>query len=173
MTINKIHIIGAPGSGKSFLARRINQTCQHPHLDLDDIFWDKNIPNYTTKASIENRTADLENFLQNEKYIIEGVYYDWTQHSFDNADTIIYLDTDVYKRTYRIAKRYIKRKLGIEKGKSETIKSVFKLAKWNWTYDKKHIPQMKKALANRPNVITFKNSDKAYEYIMKNTREID
>ncbi len=36
----KIHIIGAPGSGKSFLAGNLSKQFDIPHYDLDDLQWD-------------------------------------------------------------------------------------------------------------------------------------
>ena len=36
----KIHIIGAPGSGKSFLADNLSKQFDIPHYDLDDLQWD-------------------------------------------------------------------------------------------------------------------------------------
>mgnify|MGYP004583180907 FL=1 len=36
----KIHIIGTPGSGKSFLADNLSKQFDIPHYDLDDLQWD-------------------------------------------------------------------------------------------------------------------------------------
>ena len=35
----KIHIVGGPGSGKSFLAKKLSRELGIPHYDLDDIQW--------------------------------------------------------------------------------------------------------------------------------------
>ena len=37
----KIHIIGGPGSGKTWLADRLSAEFNVPAFDLDDIFWDR------------------------------------------------------------------------------------------------------------------------------------
>lgn len=38
--IMKIHIIGGPGSGKTFLAEKLSKELGISHLDLDDLQWD-------------------------------------------------------------------------------------------------------------------------------------
>ena len=70
----KIHIIGGPGSGKSYIAKIVSEKLAIPHLDLDDIFWDKS-PGYGNKADEETRNAELEHFLAQPTWIVEGVYY--------------------------------------------------------------------------------------------------
>ena len=36
----KIHIVGGPGSGKSFLAEKHSTQYGIPHYDLDELQWD-------------------------------------------------------------------------------------------------------------------------------------
>lgn len=38
-----IHIVGGPGSGKSYLAARLSKELETDHYGLDDIFWDHRI----------------------------------------------------------------------------------------------------------------------------------
>ena len=58
----------------------------------------------------------------NEEWIIEGIYYGWVQQSFDEADKIYVLDMPGYLYKSRIIIRFVKRKLGIEKGKKDIQK---------------------------------------------------
>ena len=73
----KIHIIGGPGSGKTFLADKLSRQYGIPHYDLDDLQWDNAANDYGTKRDPQERAALLDQILQNDDWIIEGVYYAW------------------------------------------------------------------------------------------------
>ena len=135
----KIHIIGCSGSGKTYLAKALSKKYNIPHFDLDDIQWDNNAQTYGTKMPIEKRDALLRERLLNNDWIIEGVYYAWVQQSFDEADIIYVLDMPRYLYKSRIIIRSIKRKFGIQKGKRETLKSVYNLLKWTETFHNKNL----------------------------------
>ncbi|MBQ9941363.1 MAG: DNA topology modulation protein FlaR, partial [Clostridia bacterium] len=62
---------------------------------------------------------------------------------------IIYvLDMPEYLYKWRIILRFIKRKVGIEKGKKETLKSVTNLLKWTDTFQNKNLKEIKNILEN-------------------------
>ena len=84
----KIHIIGCSGSGKTYLAGALSEKYNIPHFDLDDIQWDNNADGYGVKMPVEKRTELLNNILDNENWIIEGVYYAWVGKCFEDADKI-------------------------------------------------------------------------------------
>ncbi len=142
----KIHIIGGSGSGKSYLAEILSKKHNIPHYDLDDLQWDNNSETYGTKRSPEERKELLENILQKDVWIIEGVYYAWCQQCFEDADKIYLLKVPRYKYRYRIIRRFIRRKLGIEKGKKETFKSLHDLLKWADKYQKENMIEIKEIL---------------------------
>lgn len=142
----KIHIIGCSGSGKTYLAKALSRKYNIPHFDLDDIQWDNNAQEYGVKMPPERRNALLREILGNSEWIIEGVYYKWVQQSFDEADMIYVLDMPRYLYTTRIIIRSVKRKLGIQKGKKETLKSVCDLLKWTETFQHKNLQEIKKIL---------------------------
>lgn len=73
----KIHIIGCSGSGKTYLAQALSKKYNIPHFDLDDIQWDNRSGGYGTKTPVEKRTELLNHILENDNWIIEGVYYAW------------------------------------------------------------------------------------------------
>lgn len=141
----KVHIIGGSGSGKSFLAERLSKEYGIPHYDLDDIQWD-DTSSYGVKRNPEERRILLEKILENEDWIIEGVYYAWCQQCFEEADKIYLLNVPRYKYRFRIIHRFIRRKLGIEKGKKETFKSVLALLKWADKYQKENMIEIRKIL---------------------------
>lgn len=90
-----------------------------PRFDLDDIQWDNSAGGYGIKMPLEKRDRLLCDILQNDNWIIEGVYYSWVEKSFEEADRIYVLDMPKYLYKFRIIKRSLKRKLGFEKGKKK------------------------------------------------------
>ena len=142
----KIHIIGCSGSGKTYLATALSKKYNIPHFDLDDIQWDNNAQGYGVKMPVEKRNVLLQEILANDEWIIEGVYYAWVQQSFEDADKIYVLDVPKYLYTSRIIMRSIKRKIGIQKGKKETLKSVYNLLKWTEIFQNKNLQEIKSIL---------------------------
>ncbi len=162
----KIHIIGCSGSGKTYFAEKLSEKYSIPHFDLDNIQWDNTADGYGVKMPIDKRTALLKDILQNESWIIEGVYYAWVLDCFRDADIIYLLDTPKYIYTLRIIRRFIKRKLGFEKGKKETIKSVYNLLKWTETWQKQNLPEIKKILNGYEHkTIVLKRKKEIYKII--------
>lgn len=143
----KIHIIGGSGSGKTFLAEKLSKEHNLPHYDLDDIMWDNQSDTYGMKRDMEKRKKLLDEILQNDDWIIEGVYYKWCKQCFTDADKIYLLNVPRYKYRYRIIRRFIRRKLGIERGKKETFKTLSNLLKWADEYQEKDMVEIRKILA--------------------------
>ena len=163
----KIHIIGCSGSGKTYLAKALSEKYNIPHYDLDDIQWDNTADCYGVKMPVEKRTELLNIILENEDWIIEGVYYAWVGDCFRDADKIYVLDISKRVYTYRIIKRVIKRKLGLEKGKKETLKSVYNLLKWTDTFQNKSMPEIRKILAEYPSKTVWLRNKRDVANILK------
>lgn len=163
----KIHIIGCSGSGKTYLANVLSKKYRIPHFDLDDIQWDNNAQGYGVKMSPEKRNALLQEILCNEEWIIEGVYYAWVQQSFDKADIIYVLDMPEYIYKTRIIIRFIKRKLGIQKGKKETLKSVYNLLKWTDTFQNKNLKEIKSILEKYDRKVIWISNKKDIQKIIQ------
>ena len=163
----KIHIIGCSGSGKTYLANALAKKYNIPHFDLDDIQWDNNAEGYGTKRPLEERNALLQEILNNNEWVIEGVYYAWVQQSFDEADKIYVLDMPRYLYKSRIIMRSIKRKLGIQQGKRETLKSVYNLLKWTDTFQNKNLKEIKTILDKYESKVIWLSSKKDVKEIIK------
>lgn len=163
----KIHIIGCSGSGKTYLAKALAKKYNIPHFDLDDIQWDNNAQGYGVKMPPEKRNALLQEILSNSEWVIEGVYYKWIQQSFDEADIIYVLDMPKYLYKNRIIIRSIKRKLGIQRGKKETLKSVYHLLKWTETFQNKNLKEIKNILDKYGDKVIWLSSKKDVQKIIK------
>lgn len=63
--------------------------------------------------------------------------------------------------------RSVKRKLGILKGKKETLKSVWNLLKWTETFQNKNMKEIKRILDRYGDKVIWLSSKKDVEKIIK------
>jgi len=162
----KIHIIGCSGSGKTYLAKALSKKYNIPHFDLDDIQWDNESNGYGKKMPVEKRNCLLQQILANNSWIIEGVYYAWVLESFEKADIIYVLDIPKYIYKYRIIIRFLKRKLGIEKGKKETLKSLYNLLKWTDSFQNRNLKEIKEIFQKYENKVIWLSSVREIDRII-------
>lgn len=106
---NKIHILGGPGSGKSYFADKLSEKLDIPHTDLDTLFWDDD---FSTRVPAEEREKILRHITGTDKWIVEGAYSsDWVKPSFEAADVILKLDTERSLQIVRLLRRLGRRAL--------------------------------------------------------------
>lgn len=163
----KIHIVGCSGAGKTYFADRLSEKYNIPHFDLDNLYWDNSADRYGVKRQAEERENLLLEVLRNENYIIEGVYYKWLNESFERADIIYVLDIPEATCRFRIVKRFVKRKLGIEKGKKETLKSLWGLLKWLRKYRNTDMPKIREILAARSDKVRYIHDSREMKYCLQ------
>jgi hypothetical protein len=70
--LQRIHIIGGPGSGKSYAARQLSRLLGIPAYDLDELFWDRAAPRYGVRATVAERDTRLVAITQEVTWVIEG-----------------------------------------------------------------------------------------------------
>ena len=164
----KIHIIGCSGTGKTYFAKALSKKYNIPHFDLDDIQWDNNSDGYGVKMPIDKRDELLKQILNKDAWIIEGVYYAWVLESFEQADIIYVLDMPKYLYKSRIIIRFLKRKVGIEKGKKETLKSLYNLLKWTNKYQDKNLKEITRILKQYESKVVWISDSKEIDRIIEN-----
>jgi len=154
----RIHIIGGPGSGKTYAAQHLSRRLGVRAYNLDDLFWDRSRDTYGVRASETDRDASLMAIVQESGWIIEGAYYSWVEPSFQRADFIFVLRPHVYLRDYRILARFIRRKLGTLQTKRETLRDLYRLLVWNHGYDLDNLEKAMECIGAFQNKITVYNS---------------
>ena len=163
----KIHIIGCSGTGKTYLAKKLSNKYNILHYDLDNIYWDNSSQKYGIKTEIEKRDKLLLNILEKDDWIIEGSYYKWLEQSFKDANIIYVLDLPKHIYKFRIIKRFIQRKLKLETGKKEILKSLLELLKWTDKFQNEDMKEIIKILKKYKEKVYFIKDKKGIKEILK------
>ena len=128
----KVLIIGIVASGKSTLSKRLSSMYNIDRYEIDEVVYDTS----NNKRSIEEQEKIFKKINKNKDWIIEGVLRKHLDYLLEWSDKIIILDIPIRVRKYRIIKRYIKQKLGIEKsGYKPSINMVKNMFKWTKEFD--------------------------------------
>ncbi len=163
----RIHIVGAPGSGKSFLAARLSERFDIPVFELDEIFWRRRGDGSVLKTSDDELKRDLSEVLRRETWIVEGVYCKLIRPSFLSADVVIALVPPVWRRHWFIIKRFIKRKLRpLTHGNSGGFALLCRVIWYNHHYDRCQQPRVR-ALISKMNIHAqeCRRADDAFTYL--------
>tara|TARA_R110000868_G_scaffold138329_1_gene352336 strand:- start:52010 stop:52573 length:564 start_codon:yes stop_codon:yes gene_type:complete len=163
----KFHIIGAPGSGKTYLAKKLSEISNAPVLELDQIHWNNDAEDYNTKAPEHERDAKLKEFVSGEGWIVEGIYYKWTDVSFAEADMIIIIVPSSFTRNLRIIKRYILAKFGKGNSNENSLKDLYTLIRWGNSYLHDKLPKIDKLTAKYEDKRVYINSADDFLKILK------
>lgn len=86
--MNKVIVIGCPGSGKSTFSRALHQKTQIPLFHLDMLYWNKD-KTTAEKAVFLHR---LKNVLDKDEWIIDGNYASTMEMRIKECDTVFFLD---------------------------------------------------------------------------------
>ncbi len=168
MTVKKIHIIGSVGSGKSTLARKLSAKLQIPYYELDNVVWERRLEG-DIKRMPRVRDTLFGKIVSSDCWIIEGVHsHPWVSQSLRQAELIIYLDTGLWKRNYRILKRFVVQKLGFEQGNyKQSFNMLRKMYKWNYDFEKNEKPEILKQLKPFSDKLVFlkDNTDLRHEML--------
>jgi adenylate kinase family enzyme len=90
---NRIHILGAPGSGVTTLGKQLSQQLGYALFDVDDYYWftDDPLP-YRRKRNPDHRRKLLEHDLdQSDRWILSGALCGWGDVFIPRFDLVVYL----------------------------------------------------------------------------------
>lgn len=86
--MEKVIVIGCPGSGKSTFARNLQKRVGLPLTHLDMLFWNGD----KTTVSREEFDKRLDTVLKSQKWIIDGNYSRTLELRLQSCDTVFFLD---------------------------------------------------------------------------------
>ena len=123
----RIYIIGPSGSGKTTLGKLFCEKLNIPHTSLDDIAYPDQI-----ERPMDERLKHVAKLADQDKWLTEGIYVDWTKKLLERADLIIWLDLPYFTTLLRVVKRFFVHKIrGDEKyGIKNTLKFIWNLRKY-------------------------------------------
>jgi len=98
----RIAVIGCPGSGKSTLARQLAEKTGHPLIHLDYHHWQ---PGWVPVPKDEFLAMQRE-WVQGERWIIDGNYKGSLEIRFAAADLVICLDLPRLLCAWRVIRRH-------------------------------------------------------------------
>jgi len=161
----RIHIIGSIGSGKTTLAKTLSNQLNIPYYELDNVVW-KRFDSGDNKRTEQERNEYLSSIVTTENWIIEGVHHKWVTPCFKSADLILFLDTNFSTRRFRIIKRFLMQKIGIEKANYKPTLEVLKiLYNYNTVFEHKSKPEIFDMLIPYNNkLVILKNNDEVKNY---------
>lgn len=131
--VKKILIIGIVASGKTTLAKRLSKKINTPWYELDTIVHQQT-PKGRYKRTAEEQIEVVKEIDTKGAWIFEGTDRESYQCLYQMADIIIFLDTPLWKRRFRILIRFLKQKLGTEKCHYKPDFSMLKMM-YIWTQD--------------------------------------
>ncbi len=106
--MNKIIVVGATGSGKSTLCKKLSAKLNYPYIQLDLLFWK---PNWQSSTD-EEFFPKIENVIkENNQWVLDGNYSRTMKITWPMADTVIWIDYPFWVVFYQNFTRAIKRSI--------------------------------------------------------------
>lgn len=134
----KIWIIGAVASGKSTLARVFSEYMKINHYELDNLVHIRK-PTGDIRRSDFERDEIFNKIINNDSWIIEGVYRECFYNGLEHSDGILIMDTPSKIRKRRIIFRWLKQLFKLEYSNYRpTIKMLRNMYRWSDGYDKSY-----------------------------------
>lgn len=107
MKQNRIHILGAAGSGTSTLGAALSEVLPHKYLDTDDYFW---INKFTEQRNVADRRKMLgEDLVSYGQWILSGAVCGWGDQFKNTIDLVIFLAIPPDIRLQRLQAREFER----------------------------------------------------------------
>ncbi len=170
MSREKILIIGIVASGKTTLARQLSGQTGISWHELDNIVH-RRMEEGSSKRTPEEQMELIRQIDREGSWIMEGVDRSSYAELYEMADTVIFLDPPLWKRKYRIVRRFVKQRLGLEPAHYKPDLHMLK-AMFQWTHDFEHDrPHFEaKLLTYRHKVFTMRDGGAVKRYVSGGNR---
>ncbi|MBQ3519190.1 MAG: adenylate kinase [Clostridia bacterium] len=158
--MNKVIVIGCPGSGKSTFSRALHALTSLPLYHLDLLKWNSDKTTVSKEVFLER----LQNVLVLDKWIIDGNYGSTIELRMKECDTVFFLDYPVEVCIDGIRQRQGKQRSDMPWIETEDDAEFPEFIR---NYNSQSRPKVLELLNNYPqkDVFIFKNRKEADEYL--------
>ncbi|MSS74298.1 hypothetical protein EXS72_01525 [Candidatus Pacearchaeota archaeon] len=156
----RILILGAGGSGKTTLGKKIGNIINVSSRSIDDLRYSNDFKiRFSDKKEINN----LNILLRKKKWILDGVYAEnYIYPALKKADLIIVLKSNRLRLICNIIKREILRKKKQSKPLSELVKLLYWSQKYKYHNETKYLPIVEK---HKKKIIFLKNDSEKDNFL--------
>lgn len=158
--MNKVIVIGCPGSGKSTFSRALHALTSLPLYHLDLLKWNSDKTTVSKEVFLER----LQNVLVLDKWIIDGNYGSTIELRLKECDTVFFLDYPV-----EVCIDGIRQRQGKPRSDMPWIETAddAEFPEFIRNYNAQSRPKVLELLNNYPqkDVFIFKNRKEADEYL--------
>lgn len=158
--MNKVIVIGCPGSGKSTFSRALQNLTGLPLYHLDLLYWNSD----RTTVSKEVFCERLLNVLMLDNWIIDGNYGSTMEMRMAECDTVFFLDYPLEVCINGVRERKGKTRSDMPWIETEDDEEFLEFIK---NYNTQSRPKVFELLEKykEKNIVIFKNREEADDYI--------
>lgn len=165
--MERILVIGSPGSGKTTLSKTLAEKLNLPLVHLDALYWQEG----WQPAAREVFDGRLDAQLRRPKWIIDGNYGRTLSMRLHFCDTVIFLDyprmTCILGVLGRVIRNYGKTRADMGAGCPERFDGAF--LRYVWQFNKKHRGTYRRLMAEQTDkqVLVFQNRRAAARFVQQ------
>lgn len=160
--MNKILVIGCPGSGKSTFAKRLHQQTHFPIYHLDQI-WHRPDKTNISETAFDQQLSDL---FKTSQWIIDGNYNRTLEMRLKACDTVFFLDLPV-----DVCIQSVESRIGKKRDDMPWIEEEFDEEFRQFILDfpaqsRPYIEQLLNKYKSKINIFIFKSREEVNHYLL-------
>ena len=144
--MKRILVIGCPGAGKTYFAKKLKEIINLPVVHMDNLYWHED----KTSISQEELSQKLLPYLQKDEWIIDGNYHDTLELRLKYATDVFFINVTREECIEGILERIDQPRDDIPW--IETKKDAAELIAWTLDYEERTKAKEEELLKHYPNV---------------------